>query len=163
MIEYEFTEEGELRARDMKKERPNPRISIVQVEGSLYFGAAQLFRSQVQSIAQDPNIRAIILRMRNARHLDATSVLALTELIKFARESDCHVLLSGMTKDVYKLLKRSGIVELIQEGCDKSEGETNIFMHLPSNPNVSTRDALIRAQGLMGAKDADINIFTPPK
>ncbi len=163
MQEYEFTEEGELRARDLNKQRTNPRISIVQVEGSLYFGAAELFRAQIQSVAQDPNIRAVVLRMKNARHLDATSVLALTELIKFARKSDCHVLISGMTKDVYKLLKRSGVVETIQAGCNKMEGETNIFMHLPSNPNISTRDALIRAQSLLGTQEADIKLFMQDK
>ncbi len=159
MVEYEFTEDGDLRERDLKKQRPNPQISIVHVEGALYFGAAELFRSQIQRVAQDPNIRAIVLRMKNARHLDATSVLALTELVKFARKSDCHVLISGMTKDVYKLLKRSGVVSTIQEGCDKSLGETNIFMHLPSNPNISTRDALIRAQKLLGTEEAEIKIF----
>ena len=120
LVEYEFSEEGDLRARDMKKERVNPQISIVHVEGSLYFGAAELFRSQIQRVAQDPNIRAIVLRMKNAHHLDATSVLALTELIKFARANDCHVFISGMTKEVYKLLKRAGVVETIQEGCNLS-------------------------------------------
>jgi len=162
LVEYEFSDDGELRARDLKKERPMPQISIVHVEGALYFGAAELFRSQIQCVAQDPNIRAIVLRMKNAHHLDATSVLALTELIKFARQSDCHVLISGMTKDVYKILKRAGVVGTIQEGCNKSEGETNIFMHLPSNPNISTRDALIRAQKLLGTEEADIKIFFDP-
>jgi len=162
LIEYEFSEEGDLRARDMKKERPNPQISIVHVEGALYFGAAELFRSQIQRVAQDPNIKAIVLRMKNAHHLDATSVLALRELFKFARSQDCHVLISGMSKDVYKILKRSGVVDTIQEGCNKKLGETNIFMHLPSNPNISTRDALIRAQQLLGTKEAEIKIFFDP-
>lgn len=162
LVEYEFSEDGDLRARDMKQARPNPQISIVHVEGALYFGAAELFRTQIQRIAQDPNIKAIVLRMKNAMHLDATSVLALTDLIKFAREQSCHVLISGMSKDVYKILKRAGVLSTIQEGCNKKEGETNIFMHLPSNPNISTRDALIRAQHLLGTKEADIKIFFDP-
>jgi len=32
-------------------------------------------------------------------------------------------------------------------------------MHLPSNPNISTRDALMRAQDLLGTDEADIKIF----
>lgn len=162
LVEYEFSEDGDLRERDLKNQRPNPEVSIVHVEGALYFGAAELFRNQIQRVAQDPNIKAIVLRMKNAYHLDATSVLALRDLIKFARTHSCHVLISGMSKDVYKILKRSGVVETIQEGANKSEGETNIFMHLPSNPNISTRDALIRAQQLLGTKTAEIKIFFDP-
>lgn len=163
LVEYEFSEDGNLRARDMKQDRREPQISIVHVEGALYFGAAELFRSQIQRVAQDPNIKVIILRMKNAYHLDATSVLALTDLVKFVRENGSNVLISGMTKDVYKLLKRAGVVDTIQEGSDRAEGETNIFMHLPSNPNISTRDALIRAQKLLGTKEAEIKIFFDPK
>ncbi len=162
LVEYEFSEEGSLRERDMKKERQMPQISIVHVEGALYFGAAELFRSQIQRIANDPNIKVMVLRMKNAYHLDATSVLALRNLVSYARSNDCHVLFSGMTKDVYKILKRAGIIPNIQEGCNLKEGETNIFMNLPSNPNISTRDALIRAQELLGTKEADIKIFFDP-
>ena len=125
----------------------------------MYFGAAELFRTQIQRIAQNPTIKIIILRMTNAHHLDATSVLALSELVKFARNHDSNVLISGVSKEVYKLLKRSGIVEILQEGCKRHEGETNMFMHLPSNPNISTRDALMRAQDLLGTDEADIKIF----
>lgn len=161
LIEYEFSEDGDLREKQ-KQEQQTPSISIVHVEGSLYFGAAELFRNQIERVAVDPNLKAIVLRMKNARHLDATSVLALRDLIVYVRTHDCHVLLSGLSKDIYKILKRSGVIETIQEGCDRSEGETNIFMHLPSNPNVSTRDALIRAQGLLGTKEAEIKIYFDP-
>ena len=32
-------------------------------------------------------------------------------------------------------------------------------MYFSENPNISTRDALIRAQELLGTKEADIKIF----
>jgi SulP family sulfate permease len=35
-------------------------------------------------------------------------------------------------------------------------------MHAPSNPNISTRDALRRAQQLLGTTKADIRIFYDP-
>lgn len=159
MVEYAVHDDGDLRELGEKRPRPNPEISIVHVEGDLFFGAAELFRSQIQRIAADSNLKVIILRLKNARHLDATSVLALADMIKFMREHDRHVLLSGTPRPVYRVLKNSGVLELLQEGTSKEEGTSNIFMFGPSNPNISTRNALLRAQQLLGTKQADISIF----
>jgi len=162
LVEYEINDEGDLRELGEKRKRPNPAISIVHVEGDLFFGAADLFRTQVQRTAADPNLKVVILRMKNARHLDATSVMALDDLIKHMRKQDCHVIISGATRNVYKVLKQSGVLETVLEGCDRMEGETNLFFSSPSNPNLSTRDALLRAQVLLGTKNADIKIFYDP-
>ena len=162
LTEYEFNEVGELREREGKRARPIPAISIVHVEGDLFFGASELFRTQIQRIVADPAIKVIILRLKNARHLDATSVMALEDLSSFMRRNGLHLLISGATKDVYKVLKRSGILETLQQGADRKEGESNIFLTMPSNPNISTRDALRRAQQLLGTKEADVRIFYDP-
>ncbi|MGJ8633494.1 MAG: SulP family inorganic anion transporter [Luteolibacter sp.] len=160
--EYEFNDVGELREKEGQKARPIPAISIVHVEGDLFFGASELFRTQIQRTVADPAIKVIILRLKNARHLDATSVMALEDLVHFLRRKERHLLISGATKDVYKVLKRSGILEMLQEGADRKQGESNIFLTMPSNPNISTRDALRRAQHLLGTKEADIRIFYDP-
>ncbi len=162
LVEYEVGDNGDFRERSASSERQNPAISIVHVEGDLFFGAAELFRSQVQRTAADENLKVIILRLKNARHLDATSVMAMEDLVKFMRTQGRHVLVSGATREVYKVLKLSGVLETIQEGCDRKQGQTNLFFHSPSNANISTRDALIRAQELLGTKEADIKIFYDP-
>lgn len=159
MIEYAVHDDGDLRELGEKRPRPNPEISIVHVEGDLFFGAAELFRSQIQRIAADPNLKVIILRLKNARHLDATSVLALADMITFMRERNRHVLVSGTPRPVYRVLKHSGVLELLQEGTCKEEGTSNLFMFGPSNPNISTRNALRRAQQLLGTEKAEISIF----
>jgi len=162
LVEYEFNDQGELREMGEKHKRPIPAISIVHVEGDLFFGAAELFRTQIQRTVSDPAIKVIILRLKNARHLDATSVLALEDLIRFMRDRGLHLLVSGAPRDVYKVLKKSGVLETLQQGCDRKAGETNLFIGNPSNPNISTRDALLRAQELLGTKEADIRIFYDP-
>lgn len=159
LVEYEISDTGDLRELGQKKARPIPAISIVHVEGDLFFGAADLFRTQVQHIASDPNLQVIILRMKNARHLDATSVMALRDLIHFVRKQGRHLIISGATREVYRVLKNSGVLELLQEGTDRKEGQSNLFFYAPSNPNISTRDALRRAQELMGTKKAEVKIF----
>ena len=162
LVEYEVSDDGELRELGQKRKRPNPAISIVHVEGSLFFGAAELFQTQVQRLVVDPNIKVIILRLKNARHLDATSVMALRDLIRFVRSKDRNLIISGATRDVYKVLKSSGVLQTLQRGCRREEGETNLFFYAPSNPNISTRDALIRAQDLLGTTKADVKIFFDP-
>jgi len=162
LIEYDINDGGQLLELGKKQKRSIPAISIVHVEGDLFFGAADLFRTQIQRTTMDENLKVIILRLKNARHLDATSVLALEDMIKDARKKDVHILISGATRDVYSVLKKSGVLETIQEGCDRKKGETNIFMYFQPNPNISTRDALMRAQELLGTKEADIKIFFDP-
>lgn len=153
LAEYEFSEDGELVEAD-KGKREIPAISIVHVEGDLFFGAAELFRTQIQKTSLDPALKVIILRLKNARHLDATSVVALEELVHYLRSHDRHVILSGAPKDVYRVLKNAGSVEVI--------GRENIFVNHPRNPNLSTRQALKRAQELLGTEEADIRIFYDP-
>jgi len=162
LIEYEFSEAGELREMGEKRQRPIPAISIVHVEGDLFFGAAELFRTQIHRTASDPAIKVIILRLKNARHLDATSVMALEDLILFMRKKGLHLIVSGATREVYRVLKKSGILLTLQDGCDRRNGESNIFLTNPRNPNLSTRAALKRAQQLLGTDKADIRIFYDP-
>ena len=162
LVEYEFSEKGELRAMGEKRKRPIPAISIVHVEGDLFFGAADLFRTQIQRTVSDPAIQVIILRLKNARHLDATSVMALEDLIRFMRGKGLHLIVSGASRDVYRVLKQSGVLTTLQEGCDRRAGESNLFLANPRNPNLSTRGALKRAQQLLGTDKADIRIFYDP-
>jgi SulP family sulfate permease len=162
LVEYEFSDEGELREMGEKRKRPIPAISIVHVEGDLFFGAAELFRTQIQRTVSDPAIQVIILRLKNARHLDATSVMALEDLIRFMRGKGLHLIVSGASRDVYRVLKQSGVLKTLQEGCDRRAGESNLFLTNPRNPNLSTRGALKRAQQLLGTDKADIRIFYDP-
>lgn len=154
LVEYEFNNEGQLTEAEKASERRIPSISIVHVEGELFFGAAELFRTQIQRTCNDPRLRVIILRMRNARHLDATSVMALEELIRFLRSKERHLIVSGVTKDVYRVLKNSDLIDVL--------GRDNIFVYSPANPNIATRNALKRAQELLGTKEAEVKIYYDP-
>ena len=154
LTEYEFSEGGELREAGEKRKRPIPAISIVHVEGELFFGAAELFRTQIQKTFLDPDLKVIILRLKNARHLDATSVMALEELVRHVRAAGRELIISGASRDVYRVLKNADMVEVI--------GRKNIYLNSPRNPNLSTRNALKRAQEVLGTTEADIRIYYDP-
>jgi len=152
--EYGFNDQGQLAAVDQKVERPMPDISIVHVEGDLFFGAAEIFLEQMRRVCEDPNLRVIVLRVRNAHHLDATCALAIEEFLRFARAHDRHVIVSGAHREIYRVFRNSGLLRLL--------GRENFFMNSPSNPTIATRNALRRAQKLLGTKQANIRIYVDP-
>jgi SulP family sulfate permease len=153
LVEYEFNEEGHL-LEARQGGRQHPAISIVHVEGELFFASAELFRTQIQRSCADPNLRIVILRLKNARHVDATCAMAIEELVRTLRADGRDLIVSGVVKDLYRVLKDSGLVEVI--------GKDNIFPASPANPNLSTRNALRRAQQILGIKDADVRIYYDP-
>ncbi len=155
LVEYAFTDEGQLTQLEPDKERAMPEISIVHVEGDLFFGAAELFRDQMRRICADPNLKVVILKMRNARHLDASSVLALGELLRYMQENNRTLLVSEARTDAMKIFHASGMI--------KSIGEENILPDDPANPTLATAQALKRAVAILGTKDADISIYAKPK
>ena len=151
LVEYAFDDSGSLAQLRDKSERTNPQIAIIHVEGELFFGAADVFLTHVQRQAEDENIRVFILRLKNARHLDASTVMALESLREYLVRAGRHLLISGCSPDVLKVIRNSGTL--------KSLGAENIFEGDPTNPNVSTRKALIRAMQVLSSKNADIRIF----
>ncbi len=152
LVEYTFNDEGNL--SELEGQRRTTSITIIHVEGELFFGAADLFRDQVRKICMDESLKVIILRMRNARHLDATTVFALQDLITYLRSTGRHLLVSGASRDVYRVFRNSGLLDVL--------GKKNFFPGLATNPNLATRNALKRAQELLGGEKADIRIYVDP-
>ena len=151
LVEYTFSDTGQLRELPARARRLNPQISIIHVEGELFFGAADLFQEEVRRQAEDENIRVFILRMKNARHLDASTVMALEALLDYLRQTSRHLLISGCNPDVCRVLRNSGLLQRL--------GQDNIFPADPGNPTLSTRNALLRARSLLQQQAADVRVF----
>jgi len=150
-VEYEFNREGQLAALEGDQSRRDPEVSIVHVEGSLFFGASELFRDQVRRACSDADLKIVILKMRNAHHLDATGVMALEELIGFLHKNDRALLISEVRKNTIRIFKRSGLLARMSR--------ENIFPDVPSNPNLSTARALKRAQDIIGDSNVRVSIY----
>jgi SulP family sulfate permease len=150
LAEYTINPEGNLAELTDPAQRAHPQISIIHVEGELFFGAADLFQEQVRNIAENQNIRVFILRMKNARHLDASTVMALENLHDYLRQTGRHLLISGSNPDVTRVLKNSGLLEQI--------GAENIFP-ATANPTMATREALRRAKKLLPNAEPELRLF----
>lgn len=151
LIEYGYTQEGHLAALTDKAERPQPEVSIVHVEGELFFAAAELFYEQIRRVGEDPNLRVLVLKLRNAHHLDATSVLALEELLDYLKEKNCHILLCEVRKDILRIFRDSGLLSRLNR--------RNVFIDSPSNPTLSIAKAIRRAKDLVKGENAQVTIY----
>ena len=150
LVEYAFNESGQLAEVPDSSRRANPQISIIHVEGELFFGAADLFQEQARHLAEDENIRVFILRMKNARNLDASTVMAMENLHDYLRRNGRYMLISGCNADAMRVLRNSGLLAHI--------GPENVFP-TETNPTISTKRALVRATELLRTRRADIRIF----
>jgi sulfate permease, SulP family len=154
LVEYAINETGNLAELHDPKERFHPEISIIHVEGELFFGAADLFQEQIRILAENQNIRVFILRMKNARHLDASTVMAMENLHDYLRETARYLLISGSNPDVTQVLENSGLLQKI--------GRENIFP-AETNPTMATRNALKRAKELLPGESVDLRVFYDKK
>lgn len=151
MVEYGFNPEGVLTEIDQPEKRNAPEVSIVHVEGELFFGAAEIFYEQMRRVCDEENLKIVILKMRNAHHLDATSVLALSELVRYMQDNNRLLLVSEVRKDAIRVFRNSGLIDVI--------GRDFVIPDDPANPTKSTSTALKKAMGLLGGEEADVKIF----
>lgn len=150
LVEYNFTDDGQLAERGRTR-RSVPGISIMHAEGDLFFGSTDIFDQQIRQIIRDPSLQVIILRLKNARNLDATAAAAISELNGFLKKSGRNLVVSGAGREVTRVLENAGTIDEI--------GDDNFFREVPSNPTISTRDALKRATEILGRRDAEVRIF----
>jgi SulP family sulfate permease len=113
-------------------------IALVEIRGEFFFGAADLFESSLGRVREDPQVKVMILQLRNAMHLDATACLALSQLHKRLRDNGQILITAGLTPQHRKLFENAGLVDLM--------GEENLF-HIDENrPLKDTEEAISRAR-----------------
>lgn len=154
MVEYAFNESGQLAQMGEDAKRDVPEVSIVHVEGELFFGAAELFQNQMRRICEDPNLKIVVLKMRNAHNMDATGLMALEELVRYMNEMGRYLILSEVKADMVEVLKNGDLYDYIED--------RNIFRDDPCNPTMSTAKALKRAKEHLGDSEANVSIYVDP-
>lgn len=84
-------------------------VKVFEINGPFFFGAAAKFQDAVSG--HDPEI--LILRMRNVPAMDATGAFALEEVIRKRLKRHRLILLSGIHLQPLKVLRKTGITDLI--------------------------------------------------
>jgi SulP family sulfate permease len=152
VVEYDFSETGELRERP--KGQASTGISILHVEGSLHFGATQAFHEHLRRASADPNLKVLVLKFREALHLDANGVLLLRDLAETLKSDGRHLILCEAKADTMRII--------VNAGLDRAVGPENVFPFDEAQPNLALAKAVRRARELAGGGNAVLRIVTAP-
>jgi SulP family sulfate permease len=150
LMEFEFDRQGRFRPVAENGAPVTPQISIVHVEGELFFGAAENLEEQLWKTVDLGRTQVLVLRLRNAHNLDASGAMILDQLIRNLRDAGLTVLVSGTSPEIDRVFVRSGLHKVV--------GEENYF---PSRGNFleATRRAVIRANQIVGVEHPGVRLF----
>ncbi len=138
MKEFIIGQDGSLKTIHASTERIYPQIAFVDITGEAFFGSAQPIKSRVKNLCEDsPELRVIILRLKNAMNLDLTAAQALKDLARFLRSSNRTLMVCGATPHIRKILDESSATEVI--------GRDKIFI-AQKTLHQSTKQAMERAR-----------------
>jgi SulP family sulfate permease len=99
--------------------RACPAIRIVNLTGPLFFAVAGELEAALEPVVNDPAVRVLILRVRQARDFDVTTASVFDAVAqKLAREGRTLLLL-GLRSPLLQLLERTGVADRI--------GRENLF------------------------------------
>jgi len=102
-----------------------PSIKLVNVEGSLFYGASGQLYSRLAVASSDSETKALILRIKGGQGLDVTTSTALVSIAKQMASSGRRLLIVGVTPSAMSLLDKVGATDEI--------GRDNIF---PARPGL---------------------------
>ncbi len=108
------------RLREVSEEDPGTHctaIRILHVEGNLFFGAANELRSALETHIADPEVRVLLIRLKRAHGLDATTAAVLASMHERMSADGRAVLLVGMTTDLVHEIERTGLAERFGDGA----------------------------------------------
>lgn len=143
LVEYAFNSKGRL-AVISPHEEVHRKVRIIGIGGELYFAAADVIQSALLTIAKDRTVQAIVLRLNNVYHMDASMCLAILRLHETLKSSGRYLVISGLTEEVWHVFHRAGLVKAI--------GLDNLYFTDESNPQFSTWKACLHAQELIHRK-----------
>lgn len=116
-------------------------IQVYEINGPFFFGIAnKLTGLEVDDPLRRPKVK--IIRMRMVPFVDSTGARNLSMLVTKSQKDGIKIILSGVTRPVYKELKAFGVVEKI--------GKENIYDHI--SKAVAAANAIIESQKVKDKK-----------
>ncbi len=95
-------------------------VILYEVNGPLFFGAAERFRSVLGEISDKP--RALVVRMRHVPATDSTGIHALRELVRNSARAGTRVILAEVLDQPMTVLSNAGLLDEL--------GPENVFATL---------------------------------
>jgi sulfate permease, SulP family len=142
-VEFAFNEAGRLSVIN-PSDKKHRKVRIIGIGGELFFASVDVLQNALHAIAEDPYVKVIVLRLQGVYHLDASMCLAIMRLHGYLKQTERHLVISGLTQEVWRVLNRSSLAEKI--------GQENLFLSDEGQPQLSTWKACLRAQELIPKK-----------
>lgn len=112
---------AKVRAHSVSAERDCPQISIVTVEGPLFFGVAERFDELLGTVS-GVRTKVLLLRMSKVPHLDLSGESKLASLLAAIEKSGGILLLSGIQPQPLAMLRKTGLSDKL--GADRMFAHT---------------------------------------
>ncbi|NTV28683.1 MAG: STAS domain-containing protein [Candidatus Omnitrophica bacterium] len=109
-------------------------VEIYEINGPLFFGAANRFDEIDRQVSQKPKVR--VLRFRDVPLIDSTGMHALKGFYDKCKRERIHMIITGLHVQPLNEMVKSNLYDLI--------GEANVFS--------SMKEALVRAEELLKVK-----------
>ena len=88
---------------------------ILNVEGSMYFGSADVLESQIDFILENKEIEGIIFYMRSIHSMASTMTVAFVNILRTLQLKGIDVYVCGIAEDVREILINGGILKVLNE------------------------------------------------
>ena len=138
--EYAFDYAGKLSIIQPNAKK-HSKVRIIGIGGELFFGVVDVLEKAIANIAKDDEVKVVVLRLNNVHHMDGSMCLALVQLHEQLQASGRHLLISGITTKVWRVLERSEVLQKLRQ--------ENFFLRDETRPQLSTWKACLRAEELL--------------
>lgn len=98
---------------DLSKKAVPRGVEVYEIQGSLFFGAANILRDLLNTMIATPKV--FILRMRSVPMIDASGMYGLEEFYDQCKNKNIILFLSGVHGQTRLDLKKFGLIEAIGE------------------------------------------------
>jgi SulP family sulfate permease len=99
------------KVRSIRQYHDCPQLTILNIEGALFFGAAQKFEQEIRGHL--PTIRTLILRMGRVPVVDSTGERALHSIWDHCKRHKVELLISGLQPQPTQVLESTGLLDII--------------------------------------------------
>ena len=86
-------------------------VEVYEINGPYFFGIANRFEELMAALDTHPKVR--IIRMRRVPFIDSTGIHNLQNLCEMSHREGTHIVLSGVTPNVYSVLEHNGFCHLL--------------------------------------------------
>ncbi len=110
-----------------------PQLSIVEIQGDLYFGAVSHIEEEIMELATlHPEQRYLLIRMHQVNQVDFSGIHMLENLVSHYREQGGDVFLVRVSPKARRLMAATGCLEFIgsRNLLDEDEAIDYLFHHV---------------------------------